>query len=1116
MSDETADFVRGVIVGVEDALVVSLANKELTKALENVLQSIKTTLDNAGSRDLSDEMILGLEPILEDIKATLLSCTTKNQKRWSFRSKYKSLRKLLAQRAANLRLCEKLGQLHEVVFELKKKVVNDEYESKTDSVHIPQVKEDAQFVEELRNAINSIDYNPECQPQDQTEAGLKAECAMWRGIERAELLLSDGGHALADALNDLTSLTLSYSTKEQVRIDFNKLILGEAIGKGGFGTVVCAEYDGRKVAVKMVDQPANLNSNAIVEFNSELERWKDLAHKHVVQLYGSSYDSHNRLYFVMELCDKSLHKFIHEERGNDIGFQLIRKIGAEVADGLAYLHRKQIIHRDIKPMNVLLKGKHLTVKLCDFGMSVMKNGINSTILSHKTGGTIGYMPPELFQIPAQLSSKGDIYSFGTVMWELLERKEPYLGAHIAVIINSVRSGLRLNMDRTRPGIEPWIYALVDSCWEGNRAKRPTAVEVHKALVSGEWSKPVPGPAQFVTCKDYSEYAGAGAKSVKRLAPHDSEPHSGGSNLDLTCKPVKVGLEYTHKTLDVHPIPTAEALEEKPLCKTPKKQKRKLKKWWALGLLVVIVLGVIAVGTILGLGGDEKPTGAPTDKCTYANGTEGNQFCTLPLVSAGAKWKCTNYACNLNTGDFTSFPVLKPNKYRNASIANPLYPSCESELLKLVTTGIGLEDALVNLAVDKGLCPHQVNSGTLSLRDNQAIAIRTSSRRLLTTLDSTEKVLKLVKPTERSKYTRVIHVKSNLQLLYDGNLTWGPMSESASLFKFLGAPDGFKIHIVGTENIVCLAPVTNELEVEAQHIDRPECIFRFTSLNEFPEDQFKAAIGAKTQAPTKNPTSSSPTQEPTKTMEPSTAPSYSPTHPPTTLAPTLEPGTTARPSRKPTANPTRRPTRRGKTRRPTRAPTNKPTVKGQTYAPTAPTSFQPGGKCFQQLGGSGSCKAADRSDGNFTIIPNVSSLLACKRACTTTAKCTGIEFNTETARCEVHTGEISHVESQEDLLSACIIYQECCWIPLGQGECVNAKGESGAEDYRTVCGNGYPKCSQEQCREKCANDQDMDCSGIEYDNDTGTCKFQYNLPTSTQGSVVFNDITCTSLDKCVVS
>ena len=309
------------------------------------------------------------------------------------------------------------------------------------------------------------------------------EAAMGLVFEKAKHAL-EKGDVQSSALDELTSVVLFLEECEQADIKSEDLRFGKLLGKGGFGYVMEASWNGTPVAVKVIQSfvgNAPLSVDSMREFANELRMWKVLKHPNVVQLLGTSFHKQDRLMcFVMELCEKSLSDVIHNEKGTteiDTGF--IQSIGCDVARGLQYLHARSILHRDIKPRNVLLvPGKNYPRgKLCDFGMTLAKEETATrTVGNAVQGGTLAYMSPETLTKPSYLGEKSDVYAFGVLLWEMVERQKPFNGQNAAVVLACAFQGQRLAYVR-RPSLESWVYDILDVAWKQERGERPTAAEL---------------------------------------------------------------------------------------------------------------------------------------------------------------------------------------------------------------------------------------------------------------------------------------------------------------------------------------------------------------------------------------------------------------------------------------------------------------------------------------------------------------------------------------------------------------------------------------------------------------------------------------------------------------
>ncbi|XP_030561587.1 mitogen-activated protein kinase kinase kinase 7-like isoform X2 [Drosophila novamexicana] len=142
--------------------------------------------------------------------------------------------------------------------------------------------------------------------------------------------------------------------------------------------------------------------------------------------------------------------------------------------GLAYLHQltqRSVIHRDVKPLNMLLDGTKSTLKLCDFGF--VRN-VQTQMTSRL--GTCLYMAPEVFN-GQRYTEKCDVYSMGITIWEVLSRKKPYYeqdGLKPVKLLRQIDDhGLRPSLKDLIFECPEQIQTLMQECWDKNPEKRPS-------------------------------------------------------------------------------------------------------------------------------------------------------------------------------------------------------------------------------------------------------------------------------------------------------------------------------------------------------------------------------------------------------------------------------------------------------------------------------------------------------------------------------------------------------------------------------------------------------------------------------------------------------------------
>jgi len=244
-------------------------------------------------------------------------------------------------------------------------------------------------------------------------------------------------------------------------------IVLERIGVGGMGEVFrCSrDSDGLLVAVKILTPQMAAVPDYVRRFGREAAAMAQLDHPGIVRLLGRG-KAGQHVYIAMELLDgESLRTWAHRNRPTA---RQLAMLLAQVAHALAYAHARAVIHRDLKPDNVLVT-KDLRTKVLDFGLAGLHaEGAQCLTQSNVAMGTANYMAPEQRKDAKRADHKADIYSFGVMTYELLTGELP-VGKFPAP--SKVVTGLDLRWD-----------ALIERCLESNPAARPhSALELAHAL-----------------------------------------------------------------------------------------------------------------------------------------------------------------------------------------------------------------------------------------------------------------------------------------------------------------------------------------------------------------------------------------------------------------------------------------------------------------------------------------------------------------------------------------------------------------------------------------------------------------------------------------------------------
>lgn len=261
------------------------------------------------------------------------------------------------------------------------------------------------------------------------------------------------------------------------------------VGYGSFAAVYKGVWRGTQVAVKKPflsnDNPSHglPDADCIDLFCREVKLLSKLRHPNIVLLMAVCLDKEN-MCVVLEMCKADLYKVIHDP---SIALTPKKRIGfaIDVTQGLLYMHTHSpaLLHRDIKSSNMLVSPSG-EVKLIDFGYASYVGESDFVFTRHQLNekankGTPAYMAPECL-LNQEVTTKSDIYSLGTVLWELMTRKVPYAGKSPESIYAEVTTGNRLPIP-TDPTFPPALGELIHACWLESPSDRPSAKTVLKAL-----------------------------------------------------------------------------------------------------------------------------------------------------------------------------------------------------------------------------------------------------------------------------------------------------------------------------------------------------------------------------------------------------------------------------------------------------------------------------------------------------------------------------------------------------------------------------------------------------------------------------------------------------------
>ncbi len=276
----------------------------------------------------------------------------------------------------------------------------------------------------------------------------------------------------------------------------------DVLGQGGMGMVYHAKDKilGRDVALKML-RPVAANNHNTEALLDEARMASKLNHPNIVTIYDVA-RAENSNYIVMEWVDgKSLDELIPEE-----GLPLTTAIAyaCQIAEGLSSAHQKYIIHRDIKPQNIMLSEQN-TLKILDFGIAGLVEHMadtsapeNSTdITNNKTtpsAGTPSYMSPEQAQ-GLNLDQRSDIFSFGLVLYQMLTGKRAFVGNNATNVKQAICQGDYTPAQVHQPELPQNVLQLLDKMlatakdqrWQSSAELSSALNEIHHELTySKNW------------------------------------------------------------------------------------------------------------------------------------------------------------------------------------------------------------------------------------------------------------------------------------------------------------------------------------------------------------------------------------------------------------------------------------------------------------------------------------------------------------------------------------------------------------------------------------------------------------------------------------------------------
>jgi len=243
------------------------------------------------------------------------------------------------------------------------------------------------------------------------------------------------------------------------------------LGHGGMATVYLATDAklARAVAIKVLP-PATREHLGPERFQREVQLAARLSHPHIVPLFEAD-EADGCLYYVMEYVEgESLAD--HLRREGSLPLDEAVRIAAEVGDALQYAHERGIIHRDVKPANILVARGHAMV--ADFGIAkaTAVSGADSLTATGITVGTVQYMSPEQAGGDRHIDARSDVYALAAVLYEMLAGEPPFTGPTVQAVMARLLTEQPRPLRTIRPELPPHIERALAAGLAKMPADRP--------------------------------------------------------------------------------------------------------------------------------------------------------------------------------------------------------------------------------------------------------------------------------------------------------------------------------------------------------------------------------------------------------------------------------------------------------------------------------------------------------------------------------------------------------------------------------------------------------------------------------------------------------------------
>ncbi|MFQ5731213.1 MAG: WD40 repeat domain-containing serine/threonine-protein kinase [Planctomycetaceae bacterium] len=413
-----------------------------------------------------------------------------------------------------------------------------------------------------------------------------AVCRSLQGDESEATLTK---HLLRQGLVTRWQLKQSRGGHSKFLLENGRYLLLEEIGRGGMGTVYKARHRrmNRTVALKIINPKRATDKTLIDRFRREVEVCSKLQHEHIVQAYDVGQQEGVTFLVLEYVTGSNLAALV--QRDGPMPLDEAAAICLQASAGLAYAHSQGVIHRDIKPQNILLSTSG-TTKILDMGLARVEK--DAATASTETGitqdgavmGTVDYMAPEQARDARAADARADLYSLGATLYFLLAGRPPLPGGSTIEKLHRLANEEPEAIGSVRPDCPQELAAVVHRLLEKDPLRRyTTAGDVVRALQ--------PFAAERIAGRPAVTVAVQAAAETKR------EPEN------------EMTIEQPVPFVTEDRLPTVMSMVRRP------KQRSSKMLWWAVGLAVLLIAVGVGVGIRSGTKAENDTSTPPGDLVT---------------------------------------------------------------------------------------------------------------------------------------------------------------------------------------------------------------------------------------------------------------------------------------------------------------------------------------------------------------------------------------------------------------------------------------------------------------------------------------------------------------------